>query len=84
MHDILHVSAAILAQWQRPVASSKALNLLYWAMCVALYQRTAAAIKMVSKVGPFVVVVSFAVALAAAGVIWSNESPVGGIQWLLE
>jgi hypothetical protein len=45
--------AAILAQWQRLVASNKALNLLYQAMRAVLYWRTTAAIKMTSKVGPF-------------------------------
>ncbi len=53
MHDQLHLLAAILAQWQRPVASIKALDLLHWALCVVLYRRTAAAIEMASKVGPF-------------------------------
>jgi hypothetical protein len=36
------------------------------------YKRTAAAIKMASKVGPFILVVLFAVALAAAGGIQSK------------
>jgi hypothetical protein len=49
----LHVLIAILAQWQHPVASTKALNLLYQAMCAVLYWRTAMAIKMASKVGLF-------------------------------
>jgi hypothetical protein len=35
------------------VASSKALDLLYWAMHAVLYQRTTTAIKMASKVGEF-------------------------------
>jgi hypothetical protein len=43
----------ILAQWWRPVASSEALDLLHWAMCAVLYQRTTAAIKMASKIGQF-------------------------------
>jgi hypothetical protein len=72
MHDQLHVSAAIVARWWRPVASTKALDLLYWAMRVVLYRPTAAAIKMARKVGPFFVVVLSAVALAAAGAIWSK------------
>jgi hypothetical protein len=66
MHAQLHVSAAILAQWWRPVASTKALDLLYQAMCAVLYWRTAAAIKMASKVGPFFVILLFAVALEAS------------------
>jgi hypothetical protein len=53
MHDQLHLSAAILAQWRRPVASTKALDLLHRAMRAVLYQRTDVAIKMASKVGPF-------------------------------
>ncbi len=46
--DQLQLLAAILTQWQRLVASNKALNLFYWEMCTVLYQRTAAAIKMAS------------------------------------
>jgi hypothetical protein len=45
--------AEIPTQWQHPVASSEALDLLHWAMHAVLYRRTAAAIKMASKVGPF-------------------------------
>ncbi len=48
------LSAAILAQCWRLVASSEALDLLHWAICAVLYRRTAAAIKMASKVGVFV------------------------------
>jgi hypothetical protein len=47
------LSAAILAQWRRPVASSEALDLFHWAICTVLYRQTATAIKMASKVGPF-------------------------------
>jgi hypothetical protein len=54
MHDRLHLSTIILARWWRPVASTKALDLLHWAMCVVWYRRTAAAIKTASKVGVFV------------------------------
>jgi hypothetical protein len=39
------LSDVILAQWWRPAASSEALDLLHRAMCMVLYQRTAAAIK---------------------------------------
>jgi hypothetical protein len=66
------LSDVILAQWRRPAASSEALDLLHWAMCMVSYQHTAAAIKMANKVGPFFVVVLFAVALAATGAIWSK------------
>jgi hypothetical protein len=51
--DRLQLSAAILAQWRRLVASNKALNILYWAMCAVLYRRTATAIKTASLLGPF-------------------------------
>ena len=70
--DRLQLSTAILARWQRLVASNKALNLLYWAMRTVLYRRTTMAIKMASLLGTFLVVVLFAVALAAAGAIWSK------------
>jgi hypothetical protein len=40
------------------------------------------AIKMVSKVDTFCIFVLFAVALAAAGAIQSQQSPDGGVQWL--
>jgi hypothetical protein len=43
----------ILAQWQHPVASVKALNLLYQAMRALAYRRIAMAIGMASKVGVF-------------------------------
>ncbi len=36
----------ILAQWQRPVASIKALDLLHWAMRAVTYRRIAMAIEM--------------------------------------
>ncbi len=52
MHDRLHLSAAILARWQRPVASTKALDLLHRTMHAVFYRGTAAAIEMASKVGP--------------------------------
>jgi hypothetical protein len=70
--DQLQLSAAILTQWRRLVASNKALSLLYWAMRAVLYQCTSAAIKMASLLGTFFVVVLFAVALATAGAIRSN------------
>ncbi len=44
----------ILAQWQRPVVSSEALDLLHWAMRVVTYRRIAMAIKMASFAGVFV------------------------------
>ncbi len=54
MCDQLHLSAAILAQWRHPVASTKALDLLHQVMRAVLYQCTAAPIKIASKVGVFV------------------------------
>jgi hypothetical protein len=49
----LHLLAAILNQWQRLVASNKALNLFYWAMCTVLYRHTAMAIERASLFGTF-------------------------------
>jgi hypothetical protein len=66
------LSAAILAQWWCPVASTKALDLLHRVIHMVWYQRIVVAIKMASKVSQFIFVVSFAVALAAAGAIWSE------------
>ena len=64
--------AAILAQWWRSVASTKVLDLLYWAVHEVLYWRITAAIEMASKVGPFLLIVLFAVALAVTGAIRSK------------
>jgi hypothetical protein len=69
MCDRLQLLAVTLAQWWRPVASTKALNLLHQAMHVVLYPRTAVAIKMASKVGPLFHHFLFAVALAATRAI---------------
>jgi hypothetical protein len=52
-HVPFMLSATILAQWRHPVASSEALDLLHWAICVVLYRRTSAAIEMASKTDPF-------------------------------
>ncbi len=54
------------------MASSEALDLLYWAMHAVLYQRIAMAIRTASKVGVIFVVVLLAVALAATGAIRSE------------
>jgi hypothetical protein len=48
------LSDIILARWRRPVASSKALDLLHWAMHAELYRRTATAINMATFLGVFV------------------------------
>ncbi len=45
------LSDIILAQWQGPVASSEALDLLHWAMCAVTYRCIAMAIKTASFVG---------------------------------
>ena len=82
--DRLLLLVAIRAQWQQPVASVEALDLLYWAMHAVLYRRIAMARETASKLGTFFIVVLFAVALAAAGVIRSKYSSNRGIQWLLE
>ncbi len=47
-------SDIILAQWRRPVASSKALDLLHWAMGMVTYRRIAMAVKTASFLGVFV------------------------------
>ncbi len=44
----------IVAQWRRPVASRKALDLLHRAMHAVMYRRIAIAIKTTSFVGVFV------------------------------
>jgi hypothetical protein len=44
----------ILAQWQHPVASSEALDLLHQAMHAVRYRRIAMVIETASKVGVFV------------------------------
>ncbi len=44
-HVQFMLSDIILTQWQRPVASSEALDLLHWAMHMVTYRRIAMAIK---------------------------------------
>jgi len=51
------LSEQVLAQWCHPVVSSEDLDLLHQAMCAKTYQRIAMAIKMVSEVGVFFIVV---------------------------
>ncbi len=48
------LSDIILAQWQRPVASSEALDLLHWAIHAVTYQRIAMAIKTACFLGVLV------------------------------
>jgi hypothetical protein len=50
-----------LALWRHPVASSKAWDVLYWAMHPALYRRIRMAIEIASNLPAFVVVVDFIV-----------------------
>ncbi len=63
----------IIARWQHPVASSKALDLLHWAMHTVLYWRTAAAINMATFLGVFVDCCLFA---CCPGNHWGNTKRV--------
>jgi hypothetical protein len=73
MHDQLQLLAAILARWQRLVASNKAVNLLHWAMCEVTYRRIAMAIKTASFLGLFVDCCLFA---CCPGSPWGNTEQV--------
>ncbi len=53
-HVQFMLSDIILAQWRRPVASSEALDLLHWEMCMVMYQRIAMVIKTATFLGVFV------------------------------
>jgi hypothetical protein len=66
------ISERVLARWWCLVAFVKATNLLHQAMRSVSYCRIATAIKMARKVGTCCIVVTFAVALAAAGAIRSD------------
>jgi hypothetical protein len=76
------LSHIILTQWQQPVASSEALDLLHWEMGTVIYRRFAMAIKTATFLGVFVDCFCLPIALAAAGAIRSKYLPNGGIQWL--
>ncbi len=78
MHDQLQLLAAILAQWQRLVASNKALNLLHWAMCAVTYRRIAMAIKITSFLGVFVDCCLFA---CCPGGRWGDTEQVVAQCW---
>jgi hypothetical protein len=67
------LSDIILARWQHPVASSKALDLLHRAMCAVLYRRTAAAINMAIFLGVFVDFFLFA---CCSGGRWGDTEQV--------
>ncbi len=53
-HVQFMLSDIILAQWQRPVASSEALDLLHRAMHTVMYRGIAMAIKTATFLGVFV------------------------------
>jgi hypothetical protein len=67
------LSEQVLTRWWPPVASNKALDLLYWAMCAVLYRRTAAAIETASFLGVFVDCCLFACCLGGR---WGNMEQV--------
>ncbi len=67
------LSDIILAQWQRPVFSSKALDLLHRAMRAVLYLRTATAINMATILVVFVDCCLFA---CCSGGRWGNTEQV--------
>jgi hypothetical protein len=70
--DRLQLSAAILAQWQRLVASNKALNLFYWACARYCTGTPLQPSKWPVFYVRFFVGILFAIAPAAAGAIWSE------------
>ncbi len=63
----------MLTQWQHPVASSEALDLLHWAMRAVTYRRIAMAIEMASFAGVFVVCCLYA---CCPGSRWGNTERV--------
>jgi hypothetical protein len=62
-----------LAQWWRPVASSKALDLFHWKKCTVTYRRIAMAIKTATFLGVFVDCCLFA---CCPGGCWGNTQQV--------
>jgi hypothetical protein len=78
------LSDIILAQWWRPVASSKTLDLLHRAMHTVLYRGTTTAINMATFLGVFVDCCLFA---CCSGGCWGDTEQVVarvGVQWLPE
>ncbi len=67
------LSDIILAQWQCPVASSEALDLLHWVICAVTYRRIAMAIKTACFLGVFVDCCLFA---CCPGGRWGNMEQV--------
>ncbi len=78
-HVRFMLSDIILARWQRPVASSKDLDLLHWAMHTVTYRRIAMAIKKATFLGVFVNCCLFA---CCPGGRWGNTEQVV-TQWRL-
>ncbi len=72
-HVCTMLSGVILAQWQCPVASIEALDLLHWAMRAVTYQRIAIAIKMAIFARVFVDCCLYA---CCPGVRWGNTEQV--------
>jgi hypothetical protein len=68
-HVRFMLSDIILAQWQRAVASSEALDILHWAVRAVTYQRIAMAIKTATFLGVFVDCCLFA---CCPGSHWGN------------
>ncbi len=68
-HVRFTLSDIILAWWRRPVASSKALDLLHWAICAVTYRRITMAIKTTCFLGVFVDCCLFA---CCPGSRWGN------------
>ncbi len=62
----------ILAQWQCPVVSRKAMNLLHQMMHRVLYRRITMTIEMETKLMHFFIVVLLPATLVAAGAIRSK------------
>jgi hypothetical protein len=73
------LSDIILAQWQCPVASSEALDLLHQVMCAVTYRRIAIAIKTATFLGVFVDCCLFA---CCPGGRWGNTEQVVAQWWL--
>jgi hypothetical protein len=63
------LSDIILAQWQHPVVSSEALDLLHQGMCAVTYRGIAMAIKTATFLGVFVDCCLFA---SCPGGRWGN------------
>ncbi len=78
-HVRFMLSDIILARWRRPVASSEALDLLYWAMHAVRYRRIAMAIKTATFLGVFVDCCLFA---CCPGSRWGDTEQVVARWWL--